>query len=150
MADAATPSKGADMFTRILIPTDFSRSADAALDLARRHFPGAERCLLHVLDPQRIASTPSSVSSREARDALERGLLGQLRALALPGETCAVEVGPAVETILAKSESWHADLVVMGTHGRTGVALFLNGSVAERVVRHARRPVLIEHEHDPA
>ncbi len=34
----------------------------------------------------------------------------------------------------------------MGTHGRTGIALFLNGSVAEKVVRHARRPVLIEHE----
>lgn len=135
------------MFTKILLPTDFTASADAALALARRAFPEAERLLLHVLEPQRIASSlTSSVSAREDRDAFEARLLAQLEASALPGETCKVAVGTPVDTIVAEADAWNADLIVMGTHGRTGLALFLNGSVAERVVRTARRPVLIEHE----
>ncbi|MEX2535013.1 MAG: universal stress protein [Trueperaceae bacterium] len=135
------------MFARILLPTDFSASADAAIGLAREHFPQADRCLLHVLDPQRIAtSITSSVSAREDREALERELLARLESQAWPGEECTIEVGTAADTILACAQAWEADLIVMGTHGRTGLAHFLNGSVAERVVRHARRPVLIEHE----
>jgi nucleotide-binding universal stress UspA family protein len=135
------------VFRRIVVPTDFSPSAQAALELARRHFPQATRRLLHVLDPQRIASTATaSVSIRDDREALERELLGRLQAIALPGEECLVEVGLPAETILAQAREWEADLIVMGTHGRTGLAHFLNGSVAERVVRHARGPVLIEHE----
>jgi len=135
------------MFRRILLPTDFSGSADAALELARTHFPDALRCLLHVVDPQRLASgVMGSVSAGEERRAFEAKVLAQLEALAIAGETCAVRVGPAADTILEKARSWDADLIVMGTHGRTGLAHFLNGSVAEQVVRHARRPVLIEHE----
>jgi len=135
------------MFMRILVPTDFTGSAGAALVLARTHFPDAERCLLHVIDPQRVATnTLASVSVGDERRAFEDKVLAQLQELAVPGETCAVRVGPAAETILDEAQSWEADLIVMGTHGRTGIALFLNGSVAEKVVRHARRPVLIEHE----
>ncbi|CAN5644484.1 universal stress protein [soil metagenome] len=135
------------MFSRILVPTDFSGSADAALALARSHFPEAQRCLLHVVDPQRLASSAmSSVSAGDDRRALEAAVTAQLEELAIEGEGCAVRVGPAAETILEKARAWDADLIVMGTHGRTGIAHFLNGSVAEQVVRHARRPVLIEHE----
>jgi nucleotide-binding universal stress UspA family protein len=135
------------MFTRILIPTDFSGSADAALDLARRHFPDATRCLLHVIDPQRVASSSlASVSAGDERRALEDKVLTQLQAHAVPGEECVVRVGSAADTILGKARAWEADLIVMGTHGRTGLDHFLNGSVAEQVVRHARRPVMIEHE----
>jgi nucleotide-binding universal stress UspA family protein len=135
------------MFTRILVPIDFSGSADAALDLARRRFPDALRSLLHVIDPQRVASSSlASVSAGDDRRALEDEVLGHLQEIALPGEECAVRVGSAADTILDKARSWEADLIVMGTHGRTGFAHFLNGSVAEQVVRHARRPVLIEHE----
>jgi nucleotide-binding universal stress UspA family protein len=135
------------MFTRILVPTDFSASADAALALARSHFPDATRCLLHVIDPQRLASTAmSSVSAGDDRRAFEHTIASQLRELMHEGEECAVRVGPAADTILDKARSWDADLIVMGTHGRTGLALFLNGSVAEQVVRHASHPVLIEHE----
>lgn len=135
------------MFTRILLPTDFSSSAQAALELARGHFPQATRRLLHVLDPQRIAaSLTSSVSAREDREALEGELRARLSELAWPGEELALEIGTAADVILSQAESWGADLIVMGTHGRTGLAHFLNGSVAEKVVRFARRPVLIEHE----
>lgn len=135
------------MFTRILLPTDFSPSAQAALDLARRAFPDASRVLLHVLDPQRIANAvTSSVSAKEDREEFEREEWARLQAVATSGEECMVKIGAPAETILAQADVWAADLIVMGTHGRTGLAHFLNGSVAEQVVRHARRPVLIEHE----
>lgn len=135
------------MFERILVPTDFSASADAALALARAHFPEAARLLLHVLDPKRIASeVNSSVSTKEERETMEAEILARLEAMARPGEESVVRVGTAAHTIVAHAHDWGADLIVMGTHGRTGLAHFLNGSVAEMVVRHARGPVLIEHE----
>lgn len=138
------------MFSKILLPTDFSPSANAALQLARRQFPDANRYLLHVLDPSRIASElRSTVSSREERKAMEANVMEQLTDLSEPGEECIVSVGAPVDTILEQANLVEADLIVMGTHGRTGLAHFLNGSVAERIVRYADRPVLIEHEqHD--
>ena len=135
------------MFRRILVPIDFTPPGDAALALARSHFPDAQRRLLHVLDPKRIASDlSSSVSAKEDRDAMEERELGRLVHLAQDGETCTVRVGTAAEAILHEADAWGADLIVMGTHGRTGLAHFLNGSVAETVVRLAKRPGLIEHE----
>ena len=135
------------MFTRILIPTDFSPSAAAALALAREHFPDASRCLLHVLDPKRIASSlTSSVSAKEDREGMEGEEMARLEELARPGEEYQVRVGTPAEIILQEADSWGADLIVMGTHGRTGLAHFMNGSVAEMVVRRAHGPVLIEHE----
>lgn len=137
------------MFQRILVPIDFSASADAALALARTHFPEAERRLLHVLDPKRIAGeVTGSVSAKEEREILEGDALARLRQLVRDDEACEVRVGAAAQTILDEARRWEADLIVMGTHGRTGLAHFLNGSVAEAVVRHARRPVLIEHERE--
>ncbi len=135
------------MFKRILLPTDFSSSAHAALTLARSHFPEATRLLLHVLEPKQLAQEiGTSVSAPEKRLELEEAALARLRAVADSGEEAAVRVGGAADIILEHADAWNADLIVMGTHGRTGLAHFLNGSVAEQVVRHARRPVLIEHE----
>ena len=135
------------MFQRILVPIDFTPPGDAALALARSHFPDAERRLLHVLDPKRIAADlTSSVSAKEERDGMEARELARMVELAQGGETCSVRIGTAAEGILQEAEAWGADLIVMGTHGRTGLAHFLNGSVAESVVRLAKRPVLIEHD----
>lgn len=135
------------MFKRILLPTDFSSSADAAVQLARSHFPGATMLLLHVLDPRQLAEQigPSAMAD-ERRKLIEQQALERLAGLAAAAEETAVRVGAPAEAILAHAEQWAADLIVMGTHGRTGLALFLNGSVAEQVVRHGRLPVLIEHE----
>jgi nucleotide-binding universal stress UspA family protein len=138
------------VFQRILIPIDFTAPAGAALALARSHFPAAERRLLHVLDPKRIASSlTSAVSAREEREAMEAHELERLLGLAQGSDTAQVRVASAAEGILLEADAWGADLIVMGTHGRTGLAHFLNGSVAEMVVRLARRPVLIEHERTP-
>lgn len=47
------------------------------------------------------------------------------------------------EEILNTAKEWEADVIVMGTHGRTGLSHFFQGSIAEHVVRHARVPVLV-------
>jgi nucleotide-binding universal stress UspA family protein len=54
-----------------------------------------------------------------------------------------VEEGKPFEIILKVAEEWEADLVVMGTHGRTGLSHLIMGSVAEKVIRHSAKPLFI-------
>ncbi len=54
-----------------------------------------------------------------------------------------VEEGKPDEAILKVAEEWEADLIVLGTHGRTGLAHILMGSVAEKVTRHSTKPLFI-------
>jgi nucleotide-binding universal stress UspA family protein len=54
-------------------------------------------------------------------------------------------MGTAWNRIVGAAKSWNADLIVLGTHGRTGLKHALMGSTAERVVRHANCPVLVVH-----
>jgi nucleotide-binding universal stress UspA family protein len=142
------------MFTRILVATDFSQASDAALDYAKGLAAtlGASLHLVHVVDDP-IASGGFGAeayigSSPEYGDALraeaERRLAGRLT----PAErrdlraTTDVLGGTVAATIVEMAISRAADLIVMGTHGRTGLAHALMGSVAERVVRTAECPVL--------
>lgn len=139
------------MFTRILVPIDLSPSSEAALEVARQHFPDATIRLLHIIDQKRVADTykstfASPVDVANVRKKLEGEVLISLQAIARPDEDLMVVVGKAAELILDHAQEWKPDLIVMGTHGRTGIAHFLNGSVAESVVREARLPVLIVHE----
>ncbi len=139
------------MFSRILLPIDLSPSSEAALEVARQHFPGANIRLLHIIDQKRVADTykstlASPVNVADVRKGMEKEALERLREIARPDEDPMVVVGKAAEMILDHAQEWEPDLIVMGTHGRTGIAHFLNGSVAESVVRGARLPVLIVHE----
>lgn len=54
-----------------------------------------------------------------------------------------IEKGVPHEVILKVAEEWEADIIVIGTHGRTGLSHLLMGSVAEKVIRHATKPVFI-------
>ncbi len=54
-----------------------------------------------------------------------------------------VEKGNPFETILETANEWNADLIVLGTHGRTGLSHLLMGSVAEKVIRHSNKPLFI-------
>lgn len=54
-----------------------------------------------------------------------------------------IEEGKVYETILKVAEEWESDLIIMGTHGRTGLTHLLMGSVAEKVVRHSTKPLFI-------
>lgn len=142
------------MFTRILVPTDFSATSDAALDYARtlaERF-GASLHLLHVVDNAYLSGDMASEMYTPAissiREALLKDVEGRL-ALRLPdgdrkrfrGTTQAL-VGTGARTIVDYAAAHGIDLIVMGTHGRSGLAHLLMGSVAERVVRLAPCPVL--------
>lgn len=142
-------------FTRILVPTDFSAPSDAALatakDLATRF--GASLHLVHVLeDPYAVAAY-----SVEALGYLPPGMKEtwqheaekHLNALLTPAErlqfkatTTVLFSGSAAREIVEHAQDKRIDLIVMGTHGRGGMAHLLLGSVTERVVRTATCPVL--------
>jgi nucleotide-binding universal stress UspA family protein len=138
---------------RILVPTDFSATADAALDyayLVAERF-GASIQLLHVLnDPfvregfvgdSYITEVPAlrTAMRREAQSRLAHRATERQPAIAVDGE---ILFGYGANTIAEYARARGVDLVVMGTHGRTGVAHLLLGSVAEGLVRIAPCPVL--------
>jgi universal stress protein A len=136
------------MFTRILVPTDFSASSAAALDYARMLAArfGASLHLLHVLENDFLL--PMVVDPQT----VEAGVLRQLHELLTiedreRGAVPAVLRSDAVaDAIVSYARSGGIDLIVMGTHGRGGFAHLLRGSVAERVVRTAPCMVLTDRE----
>jgi nucleotide-binding universal stress UspA family protein len=139
-------------FQNILVPTDFSPHADEAIrtaaDLARR-YAGAVT-LLYVYEPvaQSLPNEHVLRSPRQMRElfALFEQRLAGAKVRALEAGTPRVEtrlvVGPAAPEIVELAQQGGFDLIVMGTHGRTGFSRWLEGSVAERVVRTASCPVL--------
>lgn len=136
------------MFKRILFPADLSPFCTEALSMLRQEFSSSTVRLLHVIDPKRVASTStdhlvSPIRVGEVRKELEQEVREQLSRMASHQDEIDVVVGKPVEQILRQAELWQPDLIFMGTHGRTGLAHFLQGSVAEEVVRQAQRPVLV-------
>jgi nucleotide-binding universal stress UspA family protein len=137
----------------ILVPTDFSEDAQAALTAARDCLAlagaGTRVILLHVYHvPAEYRSYgPSSTFVKLTEELAERfrsrldELAGPLRD---PDHEVEVECvqGIPPEVIVRRAEELGADLIAMGTHGRSGMAHLLLGSTAERVVQHARCPVL--------
>lgn len=135
------------VFSRILVPLDHSGASAAALALVRTNFPGGKLRLLHVLDPSQLAGAITSTVSPDAqREEVEQRAAARLAHLRVEADEFVIRVGKPAEVIVTEAEQWQADLIAMGTHGRTGFDHFLHGSVAEHVVRRSRLPVLIEHE----
>jgi nucleotide-binding universal stress UspA family protein len=146
--------RGAARITRILVPTDFSAPSDAALDCARnlQLKSGASIHLLHVLEDEQIAGpfgaevfvteAPETRAAR-LRDARER-LAHRISAADRESRRVTSEIlfGPTASTIVAYAGDNGFDLILMGTHGRSGLAHLLMGSVAERVIRGAACPVM--------
>jgi nucleotide-binding universal stress UspA family protein len=138
----------------ILHPTDFSEHANAALglarSLAREH--GARLFILHVVPEQGFAHGMLAVPTdpRLYGDELEevrRKVEGP--DLKHPVETH-LRYGEAAAEIDKAAEEFHCDLIVMGSHGRTGLGRLLMGSVAEAVMRGTSLPVLILKSGAPA
>jgi nucleotide-binding universal stress UspA family protein len=138
-------------FRRILVPYDFSRHADAALDLAIElaRLAGARIRLVHVFPLPMEMLSPYELPMPErlveevraaASDRLERALV-RVRAQGLEGDA-EVDSGPVAETLVDRAAAWGAELIVMGTRGLSGFEHLLLGSVAERVLRTAPCPVL--------
>jgi nucleotide-binding universal stress UspA family protein len=134
-------------FTHILHPTDFSESSELAcakaVELAKQC--GAKLTILHAYaNPALVEGAwPIPDPGPELNEALS--------AVASDEPTVAIErvlrVGTAAEEIVEYAR-WHdCDLIVMGTHGRTGLWHLLMGSVAEKVIRFAKCPVMVISQH---
>jgi universal stress protein A len=133
---------------RILVPTDFSapslKALEYAVDFARTH--KAELLLLNVVEPVRNTSFMADVAkilehhrleATERITHLEQRTRRRLR-------KCRAEVhfGVPYKVIADVAKKWKADLIIIATHGYTGLYHLLLGSVAEQVVRVAECPVM--------
>lgn len=142
------------MIKRILVPVDFSdpslRALDYAIEFSRPL--KSHLILLHVVEPvyYPMAADMYGVGldlsnvyediERAARAQLSR-LAGKLRVRRVAVRTL-LSLGTAHQVIVESAKKLKADLIIMATHGRTGLSHVLMGSVAERVVRTAACPVL--------
>ncbi|MEP0263653.1 universal stress protein [Dokdonia sp.] len=142
------------MIKKILVPTDFSEQAENALrvaaDLARKY--GSEINLLHMLElPMQLVDGASGGSKSDLPEAIffmklaHQKFEKMMNAPFLEGinvyETA--EFDGAFEGIMEYTEKYQADLVVMGSHGATGLQELLIGSNTEKVVRNSKIPVLV-------
>jgi nucleotide-binding universal stress UspA family protein len=136
------------MIRKILVPTDFSPGAAAAIDEARMLAKAFEATLtlFHVYSlPTYVFPDGSTfVAGAEVTARIQHDVEEALSRAAqtihdVPVETRS-QIGSAWDEIVRTAREY--DLVVMGTHGRTGLRHLFLGSVAEKVVRHAHCPVL--------
>jgi nucleotide-binding universal stress UspA family protein len=127
-------------FKTLVVATDFTPGAAWAAGRAGLLpiVPGAEVRILHVLPD----GMPAEVHGRAESLSRLRGFLESLGDRGVLWKTTVRSGDPRVE-ILREAERRRADLVVLGTHGRTGVSHALLGSVAEWIVRRAERDVLV-------
>ncbi len=145
------------MYQKILVPLDGSELAECSLEHAKAIAKGcnvADVILFRVIEPF-SAQTMSALSEvdddtlgrvreqhrQDAKDYLAK-IKTNLEAQGLRVEAIMTE-GRTADEILRYSEKNNVDLIIMSTHGRSGLSHFLFGSVAEKVSRHSRVPVLL-------
>jgi nucleotide-binding universal stress UspA family protein len=142
-------NKTADDFKKLLIAID---DGPAAESIAMNGFRlgkklGAEIAVLSVIDPVILVSESGATASELteiAKDDYEKSLkilidkvFGDFKVRLF------IEEGDPCDTILRVAEEWKADILVLGTHGRTGLPHLILGSVAEKVIRHSNKPLFI-------
>ena len=145
----ARPRLADGPFKNILCPVDFSETSRDAIDLALDlGDEDTEITLMHAIElPSSYGQEPTLMESvaevdRSTTKALDRWA-ETARTKGRRSVTVRTRRGRAGAQILELVETGAFDLVVMGTHGRTGIRRVLLGSVAEKVVRHAACPVLV-------
>jgi nucleotide-binding universal stress UspA family protein len=139
-----------------VVPVDFSKTSEAALDHAiklSRESKG-KLLLLHAIPIAAMATagpyegTPQMIMElekaqrEEAQKQMER-LIRKKKLKAGTFRSLIVRRGDPARVIANQADKARASMIVMGSHGRTGLKRLLLGSVAERTLRYARRPVLI-------
>lgn len=139
---------------RILVPIDFSECSRKALQYAAsfaRQFQ-AELMLLHVVELPVVTGLPAEpmLPEMEAPEDTAAELGAWAKQSGVAGAKAVVSTGPAYAEIVDTADEGNVDLIVIGTHGRRGLAHLLMGSTAEKVMREAPCPVLVvrEREHD--
>ena len=134
-------------FKRILVPVDFSDQSLGALRLARMLAgdDASRLCVLHVAEPLHVDwRADTTAIQKEAHKVASDVLAKFVRAeFGDEGPKTHFVTGKPVDVIVKQATAMKADLIVLGTQGRTGIPRALIGSVAERVVRHAPCPVLV-------
>lgn len=143
------------MYQRILVPIDGSATSERALQEALKLAAGkAQLRLIYVieegypLDAEGYAFIDYAALQEAFRQTGERALakaVEKVQQSGMKAETAVLDVpGEHTAKVIDKEAlSWKADLIVIGTHGRSGVGRLLMGSVAEEVVRGASVPVLL-------
>jgi len=131
---------------KILFPTDFSSCSDAGLEQATAlaRDAGAKLLIVHVEEP------PAAYGGGEMYYGMlepDNAAMLQMLAAVVPSDPLVayehrLVTGDPAEQIVELADQEHCDLIVLGTHGRTGFQRLLMGSVAEAVVRRANCPVL--------
>jgi len=134
---------------RILVPLDGSDLAEAALETALELVSEQPSALLVLLRAAE-ASTPAAADRMEERARLVReaeiylnGVAAGLRESGIRRVKTCVWYGPAAPTIVEAAESERASLIVMTSHGRSGLGRMIFGSVVESVLRGTRTPILV-------
>jgi len=132
------------MRLNILVPHDLSARADDALAWAVRlvSATGGSIELAHVVSLLPPIANPANPPSRTDIETARTALAERARGLPVPVQIDVVVAADVGEALVLRAKQRHVDLVVIGTHGRGGVARALIGSVADYVVRHAECPVL--------
>jgi nucleotide-binding universal stress UspA family protein len=136
----------------ILVPIDFSRDAEDAINMAISLAKelGARITLMHVIHDvyvgvgEMAAALPASYYEEIEEDVKRevQTYLSKVVEAGLQGDSIVVH-GVPFQSILDTIADQHIDLVIMGTHGRTGLKHVLLGSVAEKVIRMATCPVMV-------
>lgn len=143
------------MYRKILVPLDGSQYAESSLEHVKAIAKGCsvpEVVLFGVLEPLPqvpeygyISADVAVQSEKQALDWLKEYLAKTADTLDGEGITVSTGVGRgrAAEEILEYASKNKVDLIIMTTHGRSGIVRWALGSVADRVVRHALAPVLV-------
>ncbi len=140
------------MYRKILVPLDGSKTAEGVLPHAKAlaYSEGAELILVTVAANPAVDyafSDPAlALRAQEDQEARSKEYMAevekQLKSEGFRVSTL-LRIGAVADVILAAAEEMQVDAIAMSTHGRTGPARWLLGSVAERVVRNSKVPVLL-------
>ncbi len=135
---------------KILCPIDFSAPSRNALRYANEFAKAmnAKITIMHVIQPQPIAAdvnvpyVPLEIEiEKNAKEDLERIVKEEVQEGVVVEQVMAF--GLPSDCVIAQAQKENVDLIILGTHGRTGISRLLMGSTAENVIRHAARPVLV-------
>ena len=137
---------------RVLIASDLSESSDEAVRQGADNAADGRIALCHVMPelgthallPQQYEEDLNK--QLEAQPRIAQALRDQLARLAPHADSSPevfVELGSAYDQVLRRAEEWQADLIAVGSHGRTGLRRLLLGSVADQIVRAAHCHVLV-------
>jgi nucleotide-binding universal stress UspA family protein len=129
------------MFQRILIPSDGSKCSlkaeDVAISIAQKF--DSHLMVVHIIDEKLI--NPFEVLEEEGNKILDEAAL-KAREHKMEAEKILI-VGNPVHDMVKITEKTRADLLIIGTHGKSGISKILMGSVAENAMKHVKIPILL-------